>query len=148
MRDLLDLYQNAPLLELGIEADRVREAKHPHNVVTYIVDRNINYTNVCVADCGFCAFYRRPKHGEGYTLSFEQIGAKIEELKALGGVQILIQGGHNPYIPFEWYLDLMRYIKRNHPIHIHGFSPSEVVFFSERFGIPMPEVIRQLREAG
>ena len=101
-RDLLDFYTNAPLLELGLEADRIRREKHPHNTVTYIVDRNINYTNVCVADCGFCAFYRRPKHGEGYTLSFEQIGAKIEETKALGGVQILIQGGHNPYIPFEW----------------------------------------------
>ena len=124
-RDLLDLYTHAPLLELGLEADRVRQARHPQNVVTYIVDRNINYTNVCVADCGFCAFYRRPKHTEGYTLSFEQIGDKIEETKALGGVQILIQGGHNPYIPFEWYLDLLRYIKRYHPIHIHGFSPSE-----------------------
>ncbi len=86
-----------------------------------------------MADCGFCAFYRRPKHGEGYTLSFEQIGAKIDETKALGGVQILIQGGHNPYIPFEWYLDLLRYIKRNHPIHIHGFSPSEVDFFARVF---------------
>jgi len=73
-----------------------------------------------VADCKFCAFYRRPKHAEGYVLSFEEIGAKIDECLALGGVQILLQGGHNPYIPFEWYLDLMRYIKRNHPIHIHG----------------------------
>src|SRR5688500_20120643 len=99
MRDLLDFYQNAPLLELGVEADRVREAKHPHRIVTYIVDRNIKYTNVCVADCGFCAFYRRPKHQEGYTLSFEQLGAKIDEAKALGPVLILIQRGHNPKIP-------------------------------------------------
>ena len=147
-RDLLDFYTNAPLLELGAEADRVRQEKHPGDIVTYIIDRNINYTNVCVADCGFCAFARRPKHGEGYTLSFEQIGAKIEELKALGGVQILIQGGHNPYIPFEWYLDLMRYIKRNHPIHIHGFSPSEVDFFSKLFRMDAIEVIRELRKAG
>jgi len=148
MRDLLDFYTNAPLLELGLEADRVREQKHPHGVVTYIVDRNINYTNVCVADCGFCAFYRRPKDGEGYTLSYEQIGQKIEETKALGGVQILIQGGHNPYIPFEWYLDLLRYIKRNHPIHIHGFSPSEVDFFATRFRMDATEVIRELKAAG
>ncbi|MEN9508455.1 MAG: hypothetical protein RLZZ621_1018 [Gemmatimonadota bacterium] len=148
MRDLLDFYTNAPLLELGLEADRVREQKHPHGVVTYIVDRNINYTNVCVADCGFCAFYRRPKDGEGYTLSYEQIGQKIEETKALGGVQILIQGGHNPYIPFEWYLDLLRYIKRNHPIHIHGFSPSEVDFFATRFRMDATEVIRELKTAG
>ncbi|MGH7498154.1 MAG: CofH family radical SAM protein, partial [Gemmatimonadales bacterium] len=103
---------------------------------------------VCVADCGFCAFYRRPKHAEGWTLSYEQIGAKIDEAKALGAVQILMQGGHNPYIPFAWYLDLMRYIKRNHPIHIHGFSPSEVVFFSERFGLSVPDVVRELHAAG
>jgi cyclic dehypoxanthinyl futalosine synthase len=147
-RDLLDFYTRAPLLELGLEADRVRQQKHPGNTVTYIIDRNINYTNVCVADCGFCAFARRPKHGEGYTLSFEQIGAKIDEAKALGGVQILIQGGHNPYIPFEWYLDLMRYIKRNHPIHIHGFSPSEVDFFAKLFRMEAVEVIRELRKAG
>ena len=148
MRDILDFYTNAPLLELGAEADRMREAIHPEGVVTYIVDRNINYTNVCVADCGFCAFYRRPKDGEGYTLSFEQIGQKIEETKALGGVQILIQGGHNPYIPFDWYLDLMRYIKRNHPIHIHGFSPSEVDFFASRFRMEARDVIRELKAAG
>jgi cyclic dehypoxanthinyl futalosine synthase len=148
MRDLLDFYTNAPLLELGLEADRRREALHPHGVVTYIVDRNINYTNVCVADCGFCAFYRRPKHGEGYTLSFEQIGEKIEETKALGGQQILIQGGHNPYIPFEWYLDLLRYIKTYHPIHIHGFSPSEVDFFATRFRMDATDVIRELQQAG
>jgi len=148
MKDLLDFYTNAPLLELGAEADRIRRAKHPEGVVTYIVDRNINYTNVCVADCGFCAFYRRPKHGEGYTLSFEQIGEKIEETKALGGVQILIQGGHNPYIPFEWYLDLLRYIKRNHPIHVHGFSPSEVDFFAKLFRMEAVDVIRELQKAG
>ncbi len=148
MRDFLDFYTHAPLLELGLEANRVRAQKHPRGVVTYIVDRNINYTNVCVADCGFCAFYRRPKHGEGYTLSFEQIGAKIEETKALGGVQILLQGGHNPYIPFEWYLDLMRYIKQYHPIHIHGFSPSEVDFFAGRFRMDAVEVIRELKAAG
>ena len=147
-RDALDLYQNAPLLELGRMADAVRWHQHPENVVTYIIDRNINYTNVCVADCGFCAFARRPKHGEGYVLSYQQIGAKIDECKLLGGVQILIQGGHNPYIPFEWYLELMRYIKRHHPIHIHGFSPSEVIFFSERFGMSVAEVIRELRGAG
>ena len=147
-RDYVDLYTNAPLIELGLEADRIRREKHPEGVVTYIVDRNINYTNVCVADCGFCAFARRPKHGEGYTLSFEQIGEKIEETKALGGVQILIQGGHNPYIPFDWYLDLLRYIKRNHPIHVHGFSPSEVDFFAKVFRMEARDVVRELRAAG
>jgi cyclic dehypoxanthinyl futalosine synthase len=146
--DILDFYTNASLIELGAEADRVRREKHPENVVTYIVDRNINYTNVCVADCGFCAFYRRPKHAEGWTLSYEQIGAKIEEAKELGAIQILMQGGHNPYIPFEWYLDLMRYIKTYHPIHIHGFSPSEVDFFAKTFRMDARDVIKELMKAG
>jgi len=148
LTDLLDLYERAPLLELGRMADDARKAKHPDDVVTFIVDRNINYTNVCVADCKFCAFYRRPKHPEGYVLSFEEIGRKIDELKALGGVQILMQGGHNPYIPFEWYLDLLRYIKRHHPIHIHGFSPSEVEFFAKRFRMDFGQVIDELKAAG
>ncbi|HEV7992771.1 MAG TPA: cyclic dehypoxanthinyl futalosine synthase [Gemmatimonadaceae bacterium] len=148
MRDLLDFFQRAPLLELGAEADRVRQQLHPGDVVTFIIDRNINYTNVCVADCGFCAFYRRPKDAEGWTLSYEQIGAKIDEAKALGGVQILMQGGHNPYIPFEWYLDLLRYIKRNHPIHVHGFSPSEVDFWSKLYRMEARDVIRELQKAG
>ena len=148
MKDLLDWYKHAPLLELGAEADKVRKALHPEGVVMYIVDRNINYTNVCVADCGFCAFYRRPKDGEGWTLSYEQIGAKIDEVKALGGVQILIQGGHNPYIPFEWYLELLRYIKKYHPIHIHGFSPSEVDFWSTLYRMDARDVIRELVKAG
>jgi len=148
MSDVLDFYTNAPLLELGAEADRIRREKHPAGVVTYIVDRNINYTNVCVADCGFCAFYRRPKHGEGWTLSYEQIGAKIDEAKEMGAIQILMQGGHNPYIPFDWYLDLLRYIKRYHPIHIHGFSPSEVDFFAKTFRMDARDVIRELMKAG
>jgi len=147
-RSFLDVYEHASLLELGQLADAARWKLHPENVVTYIIDRNINYTNVCVADCKFCAFYRRPKHAEGYLLSFEEIGRKIEELKAIGGVQILMQGGHNPYIPFEWYLDLLRYIKRHHPIHIHGFSPSEIDFFAGRFGMTLEQVIKELVAAG
>jgi cyclic dehypoxanthinyl futalosine synthase len=148
LSELLDLYKHAPLLELGALADARRRELHPEGVVTYIVDRNINYTNVCVADCGFCAFYRRPKNGEGYTLSYEQIGEKIEETKALGGVQILIQGGHNPYIPFEWYLELIKYIKRHHPIHVHGFSPSEVDFWAQLYRMDAREVVRELIKAG
>ena len=148
MKDLLDFYTNAPLLELGAAADAVRREKHPDGIVTFIVDRNINYTNVCVADCGFCAFYRRPKHAEGWTLSYEQIGAKIDEAKEMGAIQILMQGGHNPYIPFEWYLDLLKYIKKYHPIHIHGFSPSEVDFFANTFRMDPRDVIRELMKAG
>jgi cyclic dehypoxanthinyl futalosine synthase len=146
--ELLDLYERAPLTELGALADAERRRRHPDGIVTFIVDRNINYTNVCVADCKFCAFYRRPKHSEGYVLSFEEIGAKIDEAKAIGAVQILLQGGHNPYIPFEWYLDLLRYIKREHAIHVHGFSPSEVQFFAKRFRMTVDEVVEALAAAG
>src|SRR5690348_7584876 len=147
-KNYLDLYQRASLLELGEMADAIRWQQHPDPMVTYIIDRNINYTNVCVADCGFCAFYRRPKHSEGWTLSYEQIGAKIDEAKQLGAVQILMQGGHHPYIPFEWYLELLKYIKRYHPIHIHGFSPSEVDFFAKVFRMDAREIIRELMKAG
>src|SRR5574341_278264 len=147
-KEYVELYRDASLLELGTLADQVRWKLHPENVVTYIIDRNINYTNVCVADCKFCAFYRRPKDGEGYVHSFEEIGRKIDEAKAIGAVQILMQGGHNPYLPFEWYLDLLRYIKRHHPIHVHGFSPSEVDFFAGRFGMSLEQVIRELMAAG
>ena len=147
-RSYLELYEQASLLELGALADERRWQLHPENVVTYIIDRNINYTNVCVADCKFCAFYRRPRHTEGYVLSFEEIGRKIDEVRALGGVQILMQGGHNPYIPFEWYLDLLRYIKRHHPIHIHAFSPSEIDFFAGRYGISIEAVLKELMAAG
>lgn len=146
--DLLAYYEHTPLLELGAAANAVRMKLHPEPIVTYIVDRNINYTNVCVADCGFCAFYRRPKDKEGWTLSYEEIGAKIDEVKALGGVQILIQGGHNPYIPFEWYLELLKYIKRNHPIHVHGFSPSEVDFWATLYRMDARTVIQELVKAG
>jgi cyclic dehypoxanthinyl futalosine synthase len=146
--ELLDLYEHASLIELGQMADAVRRERHPGEKVTYIIDRNINYTNICVADCKFCAFYRRPKHPEGYVLSFEEIGRKIDEAKAIGAVQILMQGGHNPYIPFEWYLDLLKYIKQNHPIHVHGFSPSEVEFFAKRFRMTIGQVIDELKAAG
>ena len=146
--ELVSLYERASLLELGAMADKRRMQLHPEGIVTYIVDRNINYTNICVADCKFCAFYRRPKHNDGYVLSFDEIGSKIDEAKKLGAVQILIQGGHNPYIPFDWYVELLRYVKRNHPIHIHGFSPSEVDFFATRFRMTAEEVVRELKVAG
>ncbi|HEX7051313.1 MAG TPA: cyclic dehypoxanthinyl futalosine synthase [Longimicrobiales bacterium] len=137
-----------PLLELGARADALRREKVPGDVVTYIVDRNINYTNVCVTDCRFCAFYRRPKDDEAYVLSYEEIGRKIDEAKARGAVQILMQGGHNPYLPLDWYLGLLRYIKEHHPIHVHGFSASEIEMICKVSRLPLDEVLRQLREAG
>ena len=146
--EALRLYTEADFFELGHLAHRVRLAKHPDPVVTYVVDRNINYSNVCVCCCKFCAFFREPGDAEGYVLSFEEIGRKIDETLALGGTQILMQGGHHPDLPLAWYEDMLRYIKANHPVHIHAFSPPEVVFWSEKERIPVAEVIRRLREAG
>jgi cyclic dehypoxanthinyl futalosine synthase len=144
----LEVLQNTPLLELGARAHALRLKRAPAGVVSYIVDRNINYTNLCVTDCKFCAFYRRPKDAEAYVLSFEEIGAKIDQAKELGGVQILMQGGHNPYLPLDWYLELLRYIKEQHPIHVHGFSASEIEMIARVSKLPIDEVLRLLHEAG
>ncbi|HUF50276.1 MAG TPA: cyclic dehypoxanthinyl futalosine synthase [Longimicrobiales bacterium] len=144
----LDVLEHSSLLELAARADALRAAQHPEGVVSYIVDRNINYTNLCITDCRFCAFYRRPKDAEAYVLSFEEIGAKIDAAKAVGAVQILMQGGHNPYLPLDWYLDLLRYIKRHHPIHVHGFSASEIEMIVKVSKLPLDEVLHQLRDAG
>jgi len=144
----LEVLQATPFLELAGRADALRRQKHPAGVVSYIVDRNINYTNTCITDCKFCAFYRRPKDAEGYVLSYAEIGAKIDETRALGGVQILMQGGHNPYLPFDWYLGLLRYIKEHHPIHVHGFSASEIELMTKVTKLPLDEVLRQLKDAG
>ena len=144
----LDFIERTPLLELAARADALRAQKHPEGLVSYIVDRNINYTNLCVTDCRFCAFYRRPKDAEAYVLSFEEIGAKIDEAKAVGGVQILMQGGHNPYLPIEWYEDLLRHIKEHHPIHVHGFSASEIEMISKVSKLDVSEVVRRLHAAG
>lgn len=143
-----DVLQSTPLLELGARADALRQQKHAEGIVSYIVDRNINYTNLCVTDCRFCAFYRRPKDAEAYVLSYEEIGRKIDAAKAVGAVQILMQGGHNPYLPLDWYLELLRYIKEHHPIHVHGFSASEIEMIVKVSKLPLDDVLRQLHDAG
>ena len=146
--EAMALYEDADFHDLGRLAHQVRLNKHPEPVVTYVVDRNINYSNVCVCCCKFCAFFREPGDRDAYVLSFEEIGRKIEETKALGGTQILMQGGHHPDLPLSWYEEMLRFIKAEHPVHIHAFSPPEVVFWSEKEGIPVAHVIRRLREAG
>ena len=118
-------------------------------VVTYMVDRNINYTNVCDVYCKFCAFYRTEKDGDHYVLSQGQIDQKIDELVAVGGNQILLQGGHHPKLGLEWYLDLLRHLRAKYPqINVHGFSPPEFNHFAEVFGMPLEKVIETFREAG
>jgi cyclic dehypoxanthinyl futalosine synthase len=144
----LETLRETPLLELGARAHAARRDAARPDAVTYICDRNINYTNVCITDCRFCAFYRRPKDGEAYVLGYDEIGAKIDEAKRLGAVQILMQGGHNPYLPLDWYLGLLRYIKERHPIHVHGFSASEIDLIARVSKLPLDEVLRSLHQAG
>jgi cyclic dehypoxanthinyl futalosine synthase len=146
----------APLTELGELADaRRRQRKdaaydgHGNEIVTYIIDRNINYTNVCNVYCKFCAFMRTERDDDSYVLTPEQIGGKIKELEAIGGTQILMQGGHHPKLGIDYYLNLLHHIRTNHPtINIHGFSPPEFNHFAEVFGMSLEEVIRKFKEAG
>jgi cyclic dehypoxanthinyl futalosine synthase len=147
--EALFLYREAPTHWLGRMADRVRMRKHPENIVTYIIDRNVNYTNVCVARCNFCAFYRPVGHAEGYVLGFDEIFRKIDETIAVGGVQLLLQGGHNPDLPFEWYEDLFRTVKRRYPsFKLHALSPPEVIHLSRMSKLPVRAVIDRLIAAG
>ncbi len=147
--EALLLYRQAPTYWLGRMADVVRRRKHPDAVVTYIIDRNVNYTNVCVARCNFCAFYREVGHGDGYVLGFEEIFRKIEETRALGGVQLLLQGGHNPDLPIAWYEDLFRAVKTKFPdFKLHALSPPEVLHISRMAKIPVRQVIDRLIAAG
>jgi cyclic dehypoxanthinyl futalosine synthase len=153
--EALRLYQ-LPLDELGMLADRRRHlAKAPaydgrgNEIVTYIVDRNINYTNVCNVYCKFCAFYRVEGDDDAYVITLDEIDRKIEETIALGGSQILMQGGHHPKLSMSWYLDLLSHIKGRFPqINIHGFSPSEFIHFREVFNLPLEEIIGQFVKAG
>lgn len=147
--DALEFYQEAPTSLLGQLADRARHLRHPERLVTYIIDRNVNYTNVCVARCKFCAFYRPVGSAEGYTLGFDEIFRKIEETLALGGGQLLLQGGHNPDVPLEWYEDLFRQVKVRYPdFRLHALSPPEVVHISRLAQIPTSQVIDRLIAAG
>ncbi len=143
------LWEKADFFELGSWARLVRFRLHPERIVTYIIDRNINYTNVCVSGCKFCAYYRKPGDPRGYVLSQEELHRKIEETLALGGTQILLQGGLHPELPFSFYEDMLREIKERFPqIHIHGFSPPEIVHFARLAGLSIKEVLERLKAAG
>src|SRR5512142_1067948 len=147
--EALELYRRAPLPLLGRLADEIRARKHPDGIVTYIIDRNVNYTNVCVARCNFCAFYRPVGSGEGYVLGFDEIFRKIDETIAVGGVQLLLQGGHNPDLPLTWYEDLFRGVKQRYPeFKLHALSPPEVVHLSRLTQLSAPEIIERLVAAG
>jgi len=153
--EALRLY-HLPLEELGALADRRRQLAKAqdfngrgNDLVTYIVDRNVNYTNVCNVYCKFCAFYRVEKDDDAYVISFDEMDKKIEETIALGGTQILMQGGHHPKLTKQWYLDLLSHIKNKFPgFNIHGFSPSEFIHFREVFNEPLDKIIGDFVKAG
>ncbi len=150
-----ELYR-LPLQELGALADHRRNLAKQNaydgrgsEVVTYIVDRNINYTNVCNVYCKFCAFYRTEKDDDHYVLSLEEIDQKLDELSAEGGVQVLLQGGHHPKLGLDFYLNMISHIRGKYPqINVHGFSPPEFNHFSQVFGMPLREVIEKFIAAG
>lgn len=144
----LSLYERASLHELGHLAHRIRMEKHPDPIVTYVIDRNINYSNICVCGCRFCAYFRPPGHPEGTVLPREELFAKIQETLNLGGTQILMQGGHHPALPLSYYEEMLRAIKATFPIHIHAFSPPEIAHFSKLEGLDVATVISRLRSAG
>src|SRR6476620_3035038 len=147
--EALELYRHAPTALLGQLADHIRARKHPDRIVTYIIDRNVNYTNVCVAKCNFCAFYRDVGSPEGYVLGFDELFHKIDETIAVGGVQLLLQGGHNPDLPLSWYEDLFRAVKERYPeFKLHALSPPEVIHLSRLSQLPVPAVIDRLIAAG
>jgi cyclic dehypoxanthinyl futalosine synthase len=145
----LELLERADLTTLGYLADQVRRRFHPDNIVTFVIDRNVNYTNVCVAGCKFCAFQRKPSSPEGYVLDTEEILKKVQELVDWGGTTLLMQGGLNPNLPLKFYTDLLREIKKHFPmVQIHSFSAPEVVYLAKIEGLTIEEVIKALKDAG
>jgi cyclic dehypoxanthinyl futalosine synthase len=147
--EALLLYTDAPLHALGRAADTVRRRRYPDNVATYIIDRNINYTNVCVTACKFCAFYRAPKHEQGWTHDDAEILRRCAEAVELGATQIMLQGGHSPELGIEWYERIFAAIKRDHPsLTLHSLGASEVVHIGRTSRLSHDEVIRRLHAAG
>ena len=147
--EALALFHGADLLHLGSLANAKRLALHPEKRITYVVDRNINYTNICVSKCRFCAFYSDPNTREkGYVITRKALGEKIQETLDLGGTQILLQGGMNPDLDLDFYTGMLSFMKEEYGIHIHGFSPPEIYFMAEKFKMDLGELISILKEAG
>ena len=147
--DAAEIYSNAPLNELMFVAMERRKTQVPGNFVTYLIDRNINYTNVCTINCHFCSFYRSPGHKDSYTQTVDQISERIIELESVGGSRILMQGGVNPSLPFEWYTTLLEELSRRHPkISLDCFSPIEIEGISDVSGLSTMEVLSRFRDSG
>jgi cyclic dehypoxanthinyl futalosine synthase len=146
--EALDLLRSDDLIGIGMAADAIRKKFHPEGVVSYIIDRNINYTNFCTEYCSFCAFYRPIGHAEGYVHDHDTIFAKIQETLDLGGTGVLMQGGLHPGLKIEWYEDLLSSIKRRFPIHLHCFSAPEITNIAEVSSLSIRDTIARLRDAG
>lgn len=144
----LELLKNSDLLAIGETADNIRKNLHPEGIVTFIVDRNINYTNVCINKCRFCAFYRDIESPDAYLLSKDDIFTKIEETILLGGSQILLQGGIHPQLDLDYYCDLLKSIKDRYLINVHGFSPPEIAYLAEKNNLSIRDVLIILKKAG
>ncbi|MBM3814841.1 MAG: dehypoxanthine futalosine cyclase [Acidimicrobiia bacterium] len=144
----IHLFSSDDLVGIGMDADAIRRKLHPQGVVSYIIDRNINYTNFCTEYCSFCAFYRPMGHQEGYILPQEIIWEKIRETVALGGTGILMQGGLHPDLKIEWYEEMLRSIKQRFPIHLHCFSAPEITNIAQVSGLSLRDTIARLRDAG
>jgi len=147
-QDGLVLLRHADLLTLASLANRKRFYFHPENRVTYVVDRNINYTNICVSGCRFCAFYKTVSEKDGYVITKKALSEKIKETIELGGTQILLQGGMHPDLELDYYIDLLTFIKDNFDIHIHGFSPPEIDFIATKSSLSISDTISALKKAG
>lgn len=147
-RQALQMLKEASLYELGREADNIRKTLHPEGVVTFVIDRNINYTNICINRCKFCAFWRPKEHPEAYVISYDELREKIEETIQKGGTQILLQGGVNPELGLDFYVNMLKFIKENFRIHVHGFSPPEIAFLGKKEGLSVRDVLLKLKEAG
>ncbi|SFG00680.1 cyclic dehypoxanthinyl futalosine synthase [Desulfotomaculum arcticum] len=144
----IELLEQGNLIDLGMAANAIKNKLHPEGMVTYIIDRNINYTNICACQCRFCAFYRQVEDKDAYVIEKTVLHKKIEETIDVGGTELLIQGGLHPDLTLEYYTDMLQDIKKRYDIHIHSFSPPEIAHFSKLSGLSAAEVLTKLRDAG
>lgn len=144
----LEMLSTGNILELGQAANAIRQQIHPGNTVTFVIDRNINYTNICTSECRFCAFYRPVGHAEGYTLPEAVIFEKLQETIAAGGTQVMLQGGLNPVLGLDYYVNLLQFIKKNFDIIVHSFSPAEILHIANKEGLSVVDTLARLKAAG
>lgn len=147
-KQAVEMLSNGDILELGQAANAMRQKMHPGNIVTFVIDRNINYTNICTSECRFCAFFRKEGHPDGYTLSQSIVFEKLKETIEAGGTQVMLQGGLNPALGLNYYVELLTFIKKNFNIVIHSFSPAEILHIANKEGLSITETLQRLKAAG